>query len=173
MLTIVDSDDEEHPTPSRKATKQSTPLGTGDVLKAKTFDELAQTAFTWLHDIDIYRKKCSNIKGSVHKMFKDRVAWLEELIQCLVDKGGSTGDPVLYKMKLREASGKLKVKEQEENKWKEEKRNLEREVETLYKRVDELELMVHQFSRGKDFDPEEFKKDSKYYLIHIQRLGRH
>lgn len=59
---------------------------------------------------------------------------------------------------------KLKLKEQEEYKWREEKKNLEREVKTLYKRLDELELMVHQFSRGKDFDPKEFKKDSEYYL---------
>lgn len=65
------------------------------MLKAKTFEELTQTAITWLNDMEINRKKCSNMKGR-YTRFKDRIVWLEELIQCLVDKGGSTGDPILY-----------------------------------------------------------------------------
>lgn len=164
VASIVDSDEEEKNSTSSRRSSQAVPAGLEDSLKAKSFDELAQTAYTWLQDIDFSRRKCANMKGPIHKVFKDRTLWLEELIRCLVDKGTSTGDPVLYKMKLREITGKLKAKEQEENKWKEEKRNLEREVEILYKKVEEMESAIHQLSRGQQPDPEALRRDSEYYL---------
>lgn len=122
-------------------------------LMSMSMEALQDLGFGWLDDIEAGRKRSSNLQGTISGTIKDRVISLRDLIKCMGEKAISKGDPIFFQMKLREVNAQLKIREQQEGKWQQEKAMKDREIKMLLGRNEKLEARVWKLSRGIKDDP--------------------
>lgn len=79
-------------------------LATAEEIRNMSIDTIQDLSNTWLEDIEKMRRKSKNLNGVVSGVIGDRVLSLKDLLQYIIEKVQSNGDPVFYQMRVREVT---------------------------------------------------------------------
>lgn len=122
---------------------------TNSEYKSMTAEALRYRTNTWIDEVDAARRKSKNIQGTLSGVMKDRLDSLKELINCLAEKASDGGDPIFYKIKIRDLQAELKIKKQAEKTWLADKMRKDKAISMFAERNKQLEDILWKKSRGK------------------------
>lgn len=118
--------------------------------------ELREYAVMLLEDMETVRLKSKNMQGTLSGILKDRINGLRGAIECLLDKLEFSGDVTYYKTKNNELTAENKRLKKEGDKWEQEKRHKDNEIESYREMYEDAESRyVEAEKRIRDKDRKE------------------
>lgn len=99
-------------------------------LNGMSSQEIKDHANMLLDDAETARLKTKNMQGGLSGILKDRIHGLRNVIECLIDKLEEKGDVTFYKTK-NELMTENKRLRKEEERWKHERLQKDREIESF------------------------------------------